>query len=55
MPKTNKKGQPKASELPKPIRRSGKKAQRTFAKAHDAALEQYGDEERAYRVAYAAL
>ena len=55
MPKTNKKGQPKTGELPKPIRRSGKKAQRTFAKAHDAALEQYGDEERAHRVAYAAL
>lgn len=55
MPRTNKKGQPQVRELPKPIRRSGKKAQRTFAKAHDAALEQYGDEERAHRVAYAAL
>lgn len=56
MPKmAKKKGKPKVSELPGPIRRSGKKAQRTFAKAHDAALEQYGDEERANRVAYAAL
>ena len=32
-----------------------KKAQETFAKAHDSALEQYGDEERAHRVAYAAV
>ena len=55
MPKTKKDGQPKQSELPSTIRRSGKKAQRTFAKAHDSALEEYGDEERANRVAYAAL
>jgi cation transport regulator ChaB len=55
MPKTNRSGEPKQSELPSTIQRSGKKAQRTFAKAHDAALEQYGDEERANRVAYSAL
>jgi peptidoglycan/LPS O-acetylase OafA/YrhL/cation transport regulator ChaB len=55
MPKTTKKGEPKQSELPSTVRRSGKKAQRTFAKAHDAALREYGDEERAHRVAYAAL
>jgi len=30
-------------------------AQRTFAKAHDSAAEQYGEGERAHRVAYAAL
>jgi cation transport regulator ChaB len=56
VPKTTKKGDPKQSELPTTLRRSDDKAQRTFAEAHDAALEQYGgDEERAYRVAYAAL
>jgi cation transport regulator ChaB len=55
MPKTTKTGEPKKSELPSTVRRSGKRAQRTFAKAHDAALAEYGDEERAHRVAYAAL
>lgn len=55
MPKTTKAGKPKKDELPSTIRRSGGKAQRTFAEAHDAAAEQYGDEERAHRVAFAAL
>jgi cation transport regulator ChaB len=55
MPKSGRKGRARAGTLPKPVARSGKKAQRTFAKAHDAALAQYGDEERAHRVAYAAL
>jgi hypothetical protein len=31
------------------------KAQRTFAKTHDAAAEQYGEGERAHRTAYASL
>lgn len=55
MPKTTKGGEPKKNELPGTLRRSGAKAQRTFAKAHDAGAEQYGSEERAHRVAYAAL
>jgi cation transport regulator ChaB len=55
MPKTTKGGEPKKNELPSTLRRSGAKAQRTFAKAHDAGAEQYGSEERAHRVAYAAL
>lgn len=55
MPKTNRSGDPKRSELPGTIARSGAKAQRTFAKAHDAAADEYGDGERAHRVAYAAL
>ena len=55
MPKTTKSGRPKQEELPSTLRRSGAKAQRTFAEAHDAAAEQYGDEERANRVAFAAL
>jgi cation transport regulator ChaB len=55
MPKTTRGGEPKKNELPSTLRRSGSKAQRTFAKAHDAAAEQYGSEERAHRVAYSAL
>jgi cation transport regulator ChaB len=55
MPKTTRSGKAKQSELPDTIARSGAKAQRTFAKAHDAAAEQYGEGERAHRVAYAAL
>lgn len=56
MPKTTARGDVKKSELPSTLERSDEKAQRTFAEAHDAALEQYdGDEQRAHRVAYAAL
>lgn len=55
MPKTTKSGQPKQSELPSTLKRSKAKAQSTFAKAHDAAVDEYGSEERAHRVAYAAL
>ncbi len=55
MPKTTKTGKPKRSELPRPVRKSSAKAQRTFAKAHDSAVETYGEGERAHRTAYAAL
>jgi cation transport regulator ChaB len=55
MPKTNKGGQPRKEELPGTLRRSPKKAQETFAKAHDSAVETYGEGERAHRVAYGAL
>jgi cation transport regulator ChaB len=56
MPKTNKSGDPIKSELPSTLQRSGRKAQRTFAKTHDAAIEQYdGDERRAQQVAFASL
>ena len=55
MPKTRKDGEPVKDELPDTLRRSPEKAQRTFAKAHDSAAEQYGDEERAHRVAYNAV
>ena len=55
MPKTTKSGSAKASELPSTLRRSPKKAQRTFAKAHDAAADQYGSEKRANQVAWAAV
>ncbi|MCO5997846.1 ChaB family protein [Actinoallomurus rhizosphaericola] len=55
MPKTTKKGTAKKSELPSTIERSDEKAQRTFAKAHDSAVKEYGEGERAHRVAYGAL
>ena len=55
MPKTTKSGEAKQSELPSTLKKSDDKAQRTFAKAHDAAAEEYGEGERAYRTAYSAL
>jgi cation transport regulator ChaB len=42
-------------DLPSTIKRSPQKVQRTYAKALDNAHEQYGDEERAHRTAYAAV
>jgi cation transport regulator ChaB len=55
MPKMTSGGAPKQSELPDTLKRSPAKAKRTFAKAHDSAVEQYGEGERAHRAAYAAL
>jgi cation transport regulator ChaB len=55
MPKTGRGGQAKKSELPSTLKKSPEKAQRTFAKAHDAAAKEYGEGERAHRVAYSAL
>lgn len=55
MPKTTTKGDAKMSELPSTLQRSPKKAQRTFAKAHDSAAGEYGDERRANQVAWAAV
>jgi cation transport regulator ChaB len=45
----------KKEDLPGTIKRSPAKAQRTYAKALDSAHEQYDDESRAHRTAYAAL
>jgi cation transport regulator ChaB len=56
MPKTTKSGDAKADEIPSTLQRSDDKAQRTFAKTHDSAVENYdGDEQRANRVAWAAV
>jgi cation transport regulator ChaB len=55
MPKTKKSGKPIKEELPSTIQRSPKEAQETFAKAHDSAVETYGEGQRAHRVAYSAL
>jgi cation transport regulator ChaB len=46
---------PARRELPDTIARSPKKAQRTWLKAHDSAVESYGEGERAHRTAFAAL
>ena len=55
MPKTTESGRAKKSELPSTLKKSDDKAQRTFAKTHDAAEKEYGEGERAHRVAYSAL
>lgn len=55
MPKTTKSGAPKKSELPSTLIKSGKKAQRTFTKTYDSAMDEYGDEKRAHRTAFSAL
>jgi cation transport regulator ChaB len=55
MPKTTSRGRPKKTELPSTLRRSSEAAQRTWAKAHDSAVETYGEGERAHRTAYSAL
>lgn len=46
---------PAEKEMPDTLRRSSAKARRTWAKAHDNAVEQYGEGERAHRTAWAAL
>ncbi len=45
----------KGADIPSTIRRSGKKAQDTWAKAHDSAVDTYGEGERAHRTAFSAL
>jgi cation transport regulator ChaB len=42
-------------EMPSTIKRSPAKAQRTWAKSHDSAVETYGEGERAHRTAFSAL
>lgn len=46
---------PGRQELPSTLRRSPDKAQRTWIKAHDAAVQEYGEGERAHRTAFGAL
>ncbi|GAA4895446.1 ChaB family protein [Streptomyces coeruleoprunus] len=46
---------PGREELPSTLERSSKDAQRTWIKAHDSAVDQYGEGERAHRVAFSAL
>ncbi|MGN6251031.1 MAG: ChaB family protein [Marmoricola sp.] len=46
---------PGEQELPSTLERSSEKAQRTWIKAHDAAVEEYGEGERSHRTAYSAV
>ena len=55
MPKITESGDAKKDELPSTLQRSPAKAQRTFAKAHDSALEEYGEEQRANQVGWSAV
>lgn len=42
-------------DMPSTIQRSPKKARKTWGKTHDAAVEEYGEGQRAHRTAFAAL
>jgi cation transport regulator ChaB len=56
MPKTGKNHHARKDELPSTLQRSDRKAQDTFAKTYDSAMESYDqDESRAARTAYASL
>ena len=46
---------PAREEMPGTLKRSPKKAQETWAKTHDSAVETYGEGERAHRTAFASL
>ena len=46
---------PGAKELPSTLKRSSQKAQRTWIKAHDSAVEEYGEGRRSHQTAFAAL
>ncbi len=46
---------PAKDEMPSTLQRSPDKAQRTWSKAHDSAVETYGEGERSHRTAFAAL
>ncbi|WHT15929.1 ChaB family protein [Crossiella sp. CA-258035] len=46
---------PGRQELPSTLERSPKKAQETWIKAHDSAVQTYGEGERAHRTAFSAL
>jgi cation transport regulator ChaB len=46
---------PGRDELPDTLKRSPRKAQRTWIKTHDSAVEQYGEGQRAHRTAFAAV
>jgi cation transport regulator ChaB len=46
---------PTREDLPGTLQRSPKKAQDTYVKAHDSAVKEYGEGERAHRTAIAAL
>jgi cation transport regulator ChaB len=46
---------PAKDDMPSTLKRSPKKAQETYVKTHDHAVEEYGEGARAHRTAFAAL
>jgi hypothetical protein len=46
---------PARDDLPGTLKRSPKKAQETWIKTHDSAVESYGEGERAHRTAFSSL
>jgi hypothetical protein len=46
---------PGRQELPSTLQRSAKKAQQTWIKAHDGAVDEYGEGARAHRTAFTTL
>ena len=46
---------PAREDLPGTLKRSPKKAQETYIKTHDSAVESYGEGERAHRTAFSSL
>jgi cation transport regulator ChaB len=46
---------PARDDMPSTLQRSPKKAQDTYAKTHDSAVEEYGEGERAHRTAFSAV
>ena len=46
---------PAKKDMPSTVARSAKKARDTWGAAHDSAVEQYGEGERAHRTAFSAL
>ncbi|MGN9777325.1 ChaB family protein [Micromonospora sp. H33] len=46
---------PGREDMPSTLRRSPDKAQRTWEKTHDSAVETYGEGERSHRTAFAAV
>lgn len=46
---------PGKKEMPSTLKRSPKKAQETWVKTHDSAVQTYGEGERAHRTAFSAL
>jgi cation transport regulator ChaB len=46
---------PGRKELPSTLKRSSRKAQETWIKTHDSAVDSYGEGERAHRTAFSAV
>jgi cation transport regulator ChaB len=55
MPAKKRSSSSSKTDLPSTLERSPKKAQETWQKTHDSAVEEYGEGERAHRTAFASL